>query len=76
MENFNGILREKIGRPVRKSKCFSKRKYRTENAVELLEFYWNFMNPYQRETSPAMLEGITDKIWSWHEFFYFQLTIL
>ncbi len=37
VENFNGILREKIGRLVRKSKCFSKRKER-ENAIELLEF--------------------------------------
>lgn len=75
IENFNGILRERIGRLVRKTKCFSKYKGRLECAIELFQFYWNFMNELRRNTSPAMLEELTDHMWSWHEFFYFQLTI-
>ncbi len=31
VENFNGILREKIGGLIRKSKCFSRRKERECN---------------------------------------------
>ena len=75
IENFNGILRERNGRLVRKTKCFSKQKQRLEHHIHLFQFYWNFINEFKRDTSPAMLEGITDHIWTWHEFFYFQLTI-
>ena len=76
VENFNGILRERIGRMVRKTKGFSKRKRRLECSIELFQFYWNFINEFRRGISPAMLEGLTDHPWNWHEFFYFPLTIL
>jgi hypothetical protein len=43
IENFNGIMRGRIGRLVRKSKCYSKKKSRLEPAIEvfpvLLEFH-------------------------------------
>jgi len=64
VENFNGILRERISRLVRKSKCFSKYKCRLECALHLFQFYWNFMNEFCRGCTPAMLEGIDTKIWS------------
>ena len=70
VENFNGILRERNGRLVRKSKCFSKRRWRLECSIQLLQFYWDFINEFKRRTSPAMLEELTDHLWSWHEFFY------
>ena len=73
IENFNGILRERIGRLVRKTKCFSKYKTRLECAIQLFQFYWDFINEFKRGTSPAMLEELTDHPWTWHEFFYFQL---
>ena len=73
IENFNGILRERIGRLVRKTKCFSKYKRRLECAIELFQFYWDFINEFKRGTSPAMLEGLTDHTWNWHEFFYFSI---
>jgi hypothetical protein len=75
VENFNGILRERLGRLVRKTKSFSKARQRLKCALELFQFYWNFINEFKRGTSPAMLEGLTDHTWSWHEFFYLQLTI-
>lgn len=75
VENCNGILRERIGRLVRKTKCFSKRRWRLECSLQLFQFYWNFINGFKRRSSPAMLEGLADHLWTWHEFFYFQLTI-
>ena len=76
IENSNSISRERIGRLVRKTKCFSKKKSKLGNAIDLFVFYWNFVNNFQRVGSPAMLEGITDHMWTWHEFFYGGLTIL
>ena len=75
VENFNGICRERGGRLVRKTKCFSKYKQRLESAIQLFQFYWDFINKFKRGISPAMMEGVTDHLWTWHEFFYFPLTI-
>ncbi len=76
VENYNGILRERLGRLVWKTKCFSKRRWRLECSLQVFQFYWNFINEFKRRTTPAMLEGVADNLWTWHEFFYFQLTIL
>jgi len=67
-ENFNGILRERIGRLVRKTKCYSKRKHALINAIEFIQFHWNFMDPLHDKKTPAMLESLSDHIWSWDEF--------
>ena len=64
VENFNGIVRERIGRMVRQRKCFSKRKRRLECSIELFQFYWDFINEFIRGISPAMIEGLTDHIWN------------
>jgi len=68
VENFNGILRERNGRLSRKTKCFSKHKRKLENSLHLFQFYWNFINNFKRGNSPAMIEGVTDHLWTWHEF--------
>nr|QNO47708.1 hypothetical protein LDJELIEA_00006 [Methanosarcinales archaeon ANME-2c ERB4] len=36
-------LRERIGRLVRKTQCFSKRRRMLECSLQLFQFYWNFM---------------------------------
>jgi len=71
IENFGGILRERIGRLVRKTKCYSKLKTRLECALELFQFHWDFMDPIHGKNTPAMLEGLTEEAFSWHQFFYF-----
>ncbi|MEM4091148.1 MAG: hypothetical protein QXQ46_10510, partial [Thermoplasmatales archaeon] len=48
IENFNGINRERLGRLVRKTKCYSKLKWRLICAITLFQFYWNFINEFQR----------------------------
>lgn len=75
VENFNGILRERVGRLVRKTKCYSKRKRALINALELIQFHWNFMDPLHDEQTPAMLEPLTDHIWSWNNFLMFHYAL-
>jgi len=74
VENSNGILRERQGRLVRKTKCFSKKKSKLIDSMNLFQFYWNFMNNFQRGSSPAMLEGLDDHLWTWHEFFAYHIS--
>lgn len=76
VENFNGILRERLGRLVRKTKCISKKKYRLRCAVSLFQFYWNFISQIRRGETPAMMEGVSTQIWTWHNFFYVELNHL
>ena len=75
IENFNGILRERVGRLVRKTKCHSKRKHALINALEIIQFHWNFMDPLHDERTPAMLESLSDHIWSWDDFFMFHYAL-
>jgi hypothetical protein len=70
IESFNGILCERVGCLVRESKCFSKVRRRLVCSIELFRFYWNFINEFKRGLAPAKLEGITDHLWTWHEFYY------
>jgi len=76
VENFNGVLRECLGRLVRGSMCFSMVRCRLVCSVELFRFYWNFINEFKRGFSPAELEGLTGHLWSWRDFFYCKPNIL
>ncbi len=75
VENYNGILRERIGRLVRKTKCFSKRKPHLECAIHIFQFYWDFINEFKRGFTPAMLEGIDVRPWSWDDFLLFHIAV-
>ena len=68
IENFNGILRGRDGRLVRKTKCYSKEKSKLEASVELLQCYWNLIWEFKDDKTPAMLEKLTNKRWSWDDF--------
>ena len=76
VENYNGILRERLSRLVRKTKCFGKRKSRLENALYLFQFYWNFMHPIRKNLTPAIMEGQATKIWTWGNFLHAKLKYL
>jgi hypothetical protein len=75
VENFNGILRERVGRLVRKSKCYSKKRSRLSNAVELFQFYWNFMHKLKGKMTPGMIENLSDYVWSWDDFLLFHCAV-
>ncbi len=64
IENLNSIMRERLGRLVRKTKCHTKKKLFLIHAIELLQFHWNTMKPIHGRASPAMKELLTDHIWS------------
>jgi len=75
VENSNGILRERVGRLVRKTKCFSKKKWRFESTPHPFRFYWNFMNNFKRGATPAMLEGLMDRPWTLNDFLTHHYTV-
>ena len=72
VENYNGILRERVGRLVRKSKCYSKKKSRLSNAVEFFQFHWNFMHKLKDKMTPGMIENLSDHVWNWDDFLSFN----
>lgn len=76
IECLNTILRNRLSRLVRKTQCHAKDKYKLQDAVELFKFYWNFMKTIDRKLSPAMIEGITSKIWTWGNFLHYKLTFV
>mgnify|MGYP001608977993 CR=1 FL=1 len=76
VENYNGILRERLSRLVRKTKCFGKKKCRLENALHLFQFYWNFMKPIHKKLTPAIIEEQATKIWTWGNFLNAKLKYL
>lgn len=75
VENFNSILRERVGRLVRKTKCYSKEKSRLGDALELIQFHWNFMDTIHDNRTPAMIESLSDHIWSWDDFLLFHYAV-
>lgn len=70
IENSNGIFRERVGRLVRKTKCFSKLKGRLEAALAVFQFYWNFMNEMNGKSTPGMVEGLIDQKITWNIFLH------
>jgi len=75
IENLNSILRESVGRLVRKTKCNSKKKPRLMNATELIQFNWNFMDTIHDNLTPAMIESLSKNIWSWDDFLMFHYAL-
>ncbi len=75
VENFNSILRERVGRLVRKTKCYSKKKSRLGNAIEFIQFHWNFMDTIHDNLTPAMIESLSNRIWSWDDFLFFHYAV-
>lgn len=74
IENFNSILRERIGRLVRKTKCYSKILRMLDCALEVFQFYWNMIKPIRGKT-PAMKEGLTEKAWTWNDLLTFHYAL-
>jgi hypothetical protein len=75
VENFNSILREHIGRLVRRTKCYAKNHTRLSNATSLFQFYWNFMHELQEKLTPAKMEGIANKTWTWGNLLHHRIKL-
>ena len=75
VENFNGILREHVGRIVRRTKCYAKKGNALTNAIGLFQFYWNFMHELHGNLTPAIEEGITPKRWAWGHLLHYKIKL-
>ena len=73
-ECFNSILRGKLIKLVRKTKCHAKAKYELNMALFFFQFYWNFMHELHKKATPAILEKQANKVWSWGNFFHAKLS--
>ncbi len=73
VENYNGILRGRVSRLVRKTKGIGKRVSRLENALFLFQFYWNFIKPIHGKLTPALIEKQATKVWTWGNFLHYKL---
>lgn len=73
VENYNGILRERIGRIVRKTKCYAKKKERLSSAIGLFQFHWNFMHSLHKNLTPAMEEHLATKSWTWGNLLHYKI---
>ncbi len=75
VENFNGILRERVSCLVRRTKCIAKRKDFLEKRLFVFQFYWNFMHVIHGTQTPAMLEGVSTNQWSWSRFLHYKIKL-
>src|SRR3989344_6741354 len=65
IDSYCGTLRERIPIYVRETKAFSKKRKNVENRLDIFQFYRNFIWKKKGRT-PAMIEDLTDKIWTWN----------
>ena len=74
VEEYNNKIRQRISRFARKTASFSKTIIGHIRAMDLFQFASNFIDA-KRGMTPAMREGITDRVWNWQEFltYHFQL---
>jgi hypothetical protein len=75
-ECFNSVLRGKLMRLVRKTKCHSKEKRMLNAGLFLFQFYWNFMHELHEKETPAILEKQATKVWTWGNFLHTKLTFV
>jgi hypothetical protein len=62
VENFNSILRERVGRLTHKTKCISKTKSHLRCALIVFQFYQNLISEVQRGKTPEMNSGCSSRI--------------
>lgn len=75
VESINSVLREKISKLYRKTKKISKNKYSLNSSICLFKFAWNFIHKrHNHLLTPAMIEGLTNKFWSWGNFLHAKLS--
>ncbi len=72
---FCSKLRERISCYTRKARSFAKKKKCIEERLEIFSVQHNFIEKKKGET-PAMKEGLTNKVWTWNKFFNTRLTTL
>jgi len=73
VENYNGILRGFIGYLVRKTKSIAKKISQLNARLYLFQFYWNFLHEIANKTTPAIMEGMANKKWTWSNLLHYKI---
>jgi hypothetical protein len=73
-ECFNSILRDRLSKLVRKTKCHAKARHELNCALFLFQFHWNFMHKNAENLTPAILEKQATKVWTWGNFLHAKLS--
>ena len=74
IDGFCSKIRARIGCFVRKTRNFPKRRKQLSDLPHITQTNHNLIETKNGET-PAMKEGITDKIWSWNHVFNVRLSV-
>ena len=72
VDSYCGTLRERIPIYVRETKAFSKKRENVQNRLNIFQLYRNFIWKKKGKT-PAMREGIADKVWTWNKFILWRV---
>lgn len=72
IESYNSTLRGCIGRLVRRTKCFSKKRSEFENHLDIYQAYNNVIKIDGDGKTPCMREGLTSKKWVWNNLFMYR----
>ncbi len=68
IDGFCSKIRARIGCFVRETRNFPKKRKQIANLLHITQTNHNLIDARNGET-PAMKEGLTDKIWSWNDVF-------
>ena len=72
IESYNAILRERISRLVRRTRCFSKQRSMFEKHLDIFQAYNNAIKEDSNHETPSMKESLTSKKWEWMQIFIFR----
>jgi len=74
IDGFCSKLRARIGCFVRKTRNFSKKRNQIICLLHIMQTNHNFIEAEKGET-PAIREGLTQKVWSWNDIFNMRLSV-
>jgi IS1 family transposase len=88
VERFNGTIRNSLARFIRKTMNASKQMRMHQACLDFLQAWYNFIKPHYSlrlaidhprkkwlQRTPAMAEGLTDRIWTLDELLSFRVPI-
>jgi len=74
IDGFCSYLRARVGCFVRETRNFAKKRKQIVNILHVTQTNYNFIEAENGET-PAIKEGLTDKVWEWNDIFDMRLSV-
>lgn len=76
MDGYCARLRERVSRFVREAKTYSKKRMVLKQLLDITQANNNLIEAKKKGTTPAMIEGLVSKKWSWSKLLHVRLTSL